>query len=259
MVASTVAISAASCSPNPSSACTPTIRQMPAIPANTPNSFRKPNVSWRVTASVRKNVKIGDVELRIVARPASSERSPQAISVQGITLLRHACNRKRPQVATSPGILSPRQRMIASSNNPAIEVRAAIRVIGGMVATPSLMNVYDPPHSVASSRSSRKSTAMMGFREGASSMSAVPMLEPPSVRDGKLHGKKAAMLRYIPKCVCVQPRRLCSGRAKGGPAYSASGERLPFWGLTPRRLRTPRRHSRPRAGCEADGRRSAWS
>ena len=37
----TVTICATNCSPNPDSACTPTIRQMPAIPATTPNSFRK--------------------------------------------------------------------------------------------------------------------------------------------------------------------------------------------------------------------------
>ena len=37
-----------------------------------------------------KNVKIGDVELRMVARPASSARSLQAIMVQGTTLLRQA-------------------------------------------------------------------------------------------------------------------------------------------------------------------------
>jgi hypothetical protein len=54
---------------------------MPAIPAKTPNSFRKLGVSWHAIASVKKNVKSGDVELRMVARPASSDRSPQAISV----------------------------------------------------------------------------------------------------------------------------------------------------------------------------------
>ena len=49
--------------------------------------------------------------------------------------------------------------MMASSSRPAISVRAAISVIGGMVATPSLMNVYDAPHSVASSASNAKSIA----------------------------------------------------------------------------------------------------
>ncbi len=86
-------------------------------------------------------MKIGEAELRIVASPASTERSPQASKVQGITLLRQACNRNRRQVAASRGSRTPRQRMIASSNSPAIAVRAAIRVIGAMVATPSLMNV----------------------------------------------------------------------------------------------------------------------
>jgi hypothetical protein len=60
------------------------------MPATTPNSFRKLGVSCRAMASVRKKVKIGEVELRMVARPAPSERSPQAIMVQGITLLRQA-------------------------------------------------------------------------------------------------------------------------------------------------------------------------
>ena len=88
-------------------------------------------------------MKIGDVELRtLVARPASSgERSPQAIMVQGITLLSQAWNMKRRHAAASRGIRTPRQRMIISSSTPAIAVRAAISVIGGMVATPSLMKV----------------------------------------------------------------------------------------------------------------------
>jgi hypothetical protein len=114
---------------------------MPAIPVRTPNSFRKLSVSWRVMASVRKKVNIGDVELRMVASPASSERSLQAINVQGITLLRKACNMKRRHVSASRGRLSPRARITTSNSNPAIRVRAAIRVVGGMVATPSLMNV----------------------------------------------------------------------------------------------------------------------
>ena len=114
---------------------------MPAIPAPTPSSFRGVSASWRVTASVRKKVKIGDVELRMVASPASSARSPQASMVQGITLLRQAWNRKRRQVAASVGRLMPRQRMMTRSSSPAIRVRAAIRVTGGIVATPSRMKV----------------------------------------------------------------------------------------------------------------------
>jgi len=101
------------------------------------------------------------MELRIVASPASSERSPQAISVQGITLLRQAWTRKRRQVAASFGSLTSRHRMMASSSRPAIEVRKAIRVTGGMLATPSLMKVYDPPHSAASSNSSASSVARL--------------------------------------------------------------------------------------------------
>ena len=111
------------------------------MPAQTPNSLRGVSASWRVMASVRKKVKIGDVELRMVASPASSERSPQASMVQGITLLRQACNRKRRQVAASIGSVTPRQRMMTSSSSPAIRVRAAIKVIGGIVATPILMKL----------------------------------------------------------------------------------------------------------------------
>ena len=42
-----------------------------------------------IKASV-PNVKIGEVELRMVASPASTERSAQAIRVHGTTLLRQA-------------------------------------------------------------------------------------------------------------------------------------------------------------------------
>ena len=86
-------------------------------------------------------MKIGAVELRMVASPASSERSLQASMVQGITLLRQAWNRKRRQVAASLGSVTPRHRMMTSSSSPAIRVRAAIRVTGGMVATPTLMKL----------------------------------------------------------------------------------------------------------------------
>ena len=119
----------------------PTIRQMPAIPATTPTSLRNVTASWRVIANVRKKVKIGAVELRMVATPASSARVPQATIVQGMTLLRQAWNRKRRQVAASVGNAIPRQRMIATSSRPAISVRAAISVTGGIVATPTLMKV----------------------------------------------------------------------------------------------------------------------
>ena len=58
------------------------------------------------------------------------------------------------------GISMPRRRMTISSSTPAIAVRAAISVIGGMVATPSLMKVYDPPHRIASKSSSASSKAI---------------------------------------------------------------------------------------------------
>jgi hypothetical protein len=44
-----------------------------------------------------------------------------------------------------------------------------------MVATPSLMKVYDAPHSVASNNSSASSRAIVGFRESAFSISVVPL------------------------------------------------------------------------------------
>src|SRR4029078_12266428 len=97
--------------------------------------------SWRVTTAVSRKVKIGAAELRMVASAASTWRSPQAINVQGITLLSTAWKAKRRQVAAYVGSLMPRAHMIASSSRPAIVVRAAISVIGGMVATPSLMKV----------------------------------------------------------------------------------------------------------------------
>src|SRR5438105_2134969 len=67
--------------------------------------------------------------------------------------------------------------MMASNNAPATSVRAAIRVIGGMVATPSLMKLYDAPHSVASSKSSASSTVISGSRSRDCSMSVLPILE----------------------------------------------------------------------------------
>ncbi len=114
---------------------------MPAIPAQTPTSFRGVSASWRVIARVRKKVKIGAVEFRMVASPASSERTLQASMVQGITLLRQAWNRKRRQLAASIGSVTPRHRMMTRSNSPAIRVRAAIRVTGGIVVTPTLMKL----------------------------------------------------------------------------------------------------------------------
>jgi hypothetical protein len=91
--------------------------------------------------AVNKKVKIGDVEFRIVAKPASTPRSAQAMSVKGTTLLRQACVMKRRHVAQSLGRCAPRDRMTARRIRPAIVVRAAIGVTGGMVSTPSLMKV----------------------------------------------------------------------------------------------------------------------
>jgi hypothetical protein len=48
---------------------------------------------------------------------------------------------KPPPGRDIPRQMDPRQRMIGISNRPAISVRAAIKVMGGMVATPSLMKI----------------------------------------------------------------------------------------------------------------------
>ncbi len=48
---------------------------------------------------------------------------------------------KRRQAAKSRGRRSPRQRMTANRTPPAISVRAAISVNGGIVSTPILMKV----------------------------------------------------------------------------------------------------------------------
>src|SRR5262245_17550165 len=109
------------------------------MPATTPSNLRADTGSWRVIAAVKRNVKIGDVALRMAAGPASTDRSAQAMSVNGMTLLRHAWNRKRRQVGASLGEVNPRHLMIATRIDPAIKVRAAIIVTGGMVATAILM------------------------------------------------------------------------------------------------------------------------
>ena len=69
-------------------------------------------------ATVSRKVKIGEVELRMVARPASTVCSAQAISVKGTTLLRQACTRKRRQAAASRGSAMPRSRITSSSIEP---------------------------------------------------------------------------------------------------------------------------------------------
>jgi len=114
---------------------------MPATPATTPNSLRPVTGSCRVTAQVIRKVKIGEVEFRIAARPASRLVSAQAIMVKGMTLFITAWKPNSRQVRPSVGMGMPRSRSTSSSTAPAITVRAAISVTGGMVATPSLMKV----------------------------------------------------------------------------------------------------------------------
>src|SRR5207244_13554506 len=76
----------------------------------------------------------------------------------------------------SVGLSSPRQPMISSNSTPAINVRPAIRVTGGMVATPSLMKVYDTPHKLASRNSSASSAIVPVRGEQGPSIAAIPFL-----------------------------------------------------------------------------------
>src|SRR6266568_9605830 len=82
-----MASSALSCCPIPVSARTPTIRQMPIIPQMTPKSCRPVADCPRARHQARTKVKIGADEFSMVARPASTDCSAQAIKVKGITLL----------------------------------------------------------------------------------------------------------------------------------------------------------------------------
>ncbi len=84
---------------------------------------------------------MGEVALRMVATPASTVCSAQAIRVNGTTLFSPAWNRKRAQVARSCGSRMPRSRRMTARRAPAIRVRAAMKVSGGMVSTPTLMKV----------------------------------------------------------------------------------------------------------------------
>jgi len=73
---------------------------MPAMPIATPNSFRGLAASRCATASVRKNVKIGEVELRMVASPG--DQGPRHDTVEAS--LKHEaapgrCVCRQPQAA----------------------------------------------------------------------------------------------------------------------------------------------------------------
>lgn len=107
------------------------------MPASLSSDNRSPVPASRPSSTT----KIGLVELRIVASPASTLRSAQAISVNGMTLLRQAWTRKSRQVAPSRGRRRPRQRSTPSRIAPASSVRAAISVTGGIVSTPTLMKL----------------------------------------------------------------------------------------------------------------------
>src|SRR6185503_16172340 len=151
--------------PSPPSACMPTISATPARPATTPVSLRIVTGSCAVNAQVMRKVKIGAVELRMVARPASTTCWPHAISVNGTTLLSSACTRKLRQVTASRGNGMRRAAITAPSSAEAIRVRAAIKVSGGMLSTPTRMKLYDAPHSVASASRSAKSSPRAGLLE----------------------------------------------------------------------------------------------
>lgn len=141
MVAVTIASCGTACEPNPEKASTPTIKLIPATPAATPRPLRQSGRLVGASASEIRKTKTGVVPLRIEARPASTLVSAQAIRVKGKTLFRRAWIRKRRQACASRGRRSPRQRSTASRTRPAIKVRAAISVSGGMVSTPILIKV----------------------------------------------------------------------------------------------------------------------
>src|SRR6185295_13944119 len=165
MVAATMASCDHSSRPSPPSACAPTISATPASPATTPASLRIVTGSCAVNAHVMRKVKIGAVELRMVARPASTTCWPHAISVNGTTLLSSACTRKLRQVTASRGNGMRRAAITAPSSAEAIRVRAAIKVSGGMLSTPTRMKLYDAPHSVASASRSAKSSPRAALLE----------------------------------------------------------------------------------------------
>lgn len=104
-------------------------------------NLRRVVASCRDHARVMRKVKTGVMEFRITASPASMEVSAQATRVKGRTLLRQAWMVKFRQVSRSRGRRIPRRCMIRARMLPAISVRAAIRVMGGMVSTPILMKV----------------------------------------------------------------------------------------------------------------------
>lgn len=114
---------------------------MPTSPTTMPNSLRRVNGSWRVISHVPRKAMTGDAELRMVANPASTERSAHAMSVNGTALFKHACRKKRRHIAKSRGIAIRRAFIQNRRVDPAIRVRAAISVSGGMVVTPIRMNV----------------------------------------------------------------------------------------------------------------------
>ena len=74
----------------------------------------------------------------MVARPELRLRSPQAIKVKGTTLLSMAWMAKRPHfpIGRHP---HGAQAEDGQQQRSAITVRAAMNVMGGIVATPSLM------------------------------------------------------------------------------------------------------------------------
>lgn len=120
-----MAICARSWSPTPRKASKPMIRLVPISPATTPRSLRALTASCRVIRAVRRNAKIGVLELRIAATPASTVRSAQAISVKGKTLLRQAWNRNRRHEPESHG--SDRPHAHGQSSKMAVAVHLARR------------------------------------------------------------------------------------------------------------------------------------
>ena len=120
----------------------PTIRQMPVMPATTPNSLRAVTASCRTSSTVSRKVKIGEVELRMVARPASTVFSRPRDQREGDDAVEAGLDQEaQPQPAVPRQRDAAQRASPASRIDPAIKVRAAIKVTGGIVSTPTLMKV----------------------------------------------------------------------------------------------------------------------
>ena len=128
---------------------------MPPKPTVTPRPFRGVNRSSGAKTWASTTVASGTTASRIAARPLSTVTSPQLIRKNGTTLPITATTRKPRQMPQSRGSRRPVAARNSNRASAARPSRAATRVIGGMVATASLMNRKEEPQ-IAESRSSSR-------------------------------------------------------------------------------------------------------